>query len=120
MTELFLRGPQTPGELRGRCSRFMPFDTLEAVTIVLDCLGQATPPWVRPMPREPGQSATRYMHLLYPDDEMPAITAAVHAPAASTAPARPQADSLRGELDALRAEVAALTARVAALENRPT
>ena len=33
MTELLLRGPQTPGELRSRCSRFVPFDDIAAVTI---------------------------------------------------------------------------------------
>ena len=32
MAELLLRGPQTPGELRSRCSRFVPFDDLEPIT----------------------------------------------------------------------------------------
>ena len=33
LCELMLRGPQTVGELRGRCSRFVPFDDLQAVTL---------------------------------------------------------------------------------------
>jgi uncharacterized protein YceH (UPF0502 family) len=116
MTELLLRGPQTPGELRTRCNRFIPFDTLESVTIVLDCLAQADPPWVKPMPREPGQAATRFTHLLYPPDEAPVVSRAAvevvrpagHAPSPSV--------SLQQEVINLQAEVAALTARVAALE----
>jgi uncharacterized protein YceH (UPF0502 family) len=118
MTELLLRGPQTAGELRGRCNRFMPFENVEAVTIVLENLRQASPPWVKTMPREPGQAATRYMHLLYPEEEMPAVGAAATstAPRAAGEPAGAGA-SLRSEIEALRAEVAALMARVERLEK---
>src|SRR3990167_6536643 len=36
MTELLLRGPQTVGELRTRCSRMAPFESIEIVSNVLD------------------------------------------------------------------------------------
>jgi uncharacterized protein YceH (UPF0502 family) len=87
ITELLLRGPQTPGELRTRCSRMAPFESLESVSLVLDLLQQADPPRVAVMPREPAQSAVRYQHRLYPASEQPTPT--LHA-AASTGP-RPAA-----------------------------
>ncbi|RMF81171.1 MAG: DUF480 domain-containing protein, partial [Planctomycetota bacterium] len=62
MTELFLRGPQTPGELRTRCSRMVEFESLADVTAVLDTLRGWDPPLVASLPRAPGQSAVRYTH----------------------------------------------------------
>jgi uncharacterized protein YceH (UPF0502 family) len=130
MTELLLRGPQTPGELRSRCSRFMPFDDLEAVTIVLDCLAQADPPVVKALPREPGRSAIRYTHLLYPADEKPAASAPSSVPAQSdiqvtptsataSPPRSPTTDSaLREEIESLQEEVADLHQEVAELRAR--
>jgi len=38
MAELLIRGPQTVGELRTRCSRMMPFESIDAVVMVLDNL----------------------------------------------------------------------------------
>lgn len=125
MAELLLRGPQTPGELRTRCSRMIPFDSVEAVSIVLDCLAGYEPPLVRPLPRAPGQSVVRHTHLLYPADEMPEGTEPEAAPARSTSAVASSSRSQSSEeLEALRAEVAelranleALTARVAALDG---
>lgn len=116
MTELLLRGPQTMGELRTRCSRFMPFDDLEAVTLVLDCLAKYDPPAVAPMPREPGRSAIRYTHLLYPEDERPVAETEALTPAA-VAPRERSAVS-GGALDELRATVAKLEQTVADLTTR--
>lgn len=129
MTELLLRGPQTVGELRTRCSRFMPFDDLEAVTLVLDCLAKYDPPAVAPMPREPGRSAIRYTHLLYPDDEKPVVlntpaTAASGQARVSRAEAPPSAAfherlaPAAGAMDELRETVANLEQTVADLVRR--
>lgn len=76
MTELLLRGPQTAGELRSRASRMFAFEDLNAVTTALESLsaGEADPPLVATLPREPGRSAIRYTHLMYPEDETPATT----------------------------------------------
>ena len=46
LAELLLRGPQTVGELRTRCSRMVPFDDLQAVSAVLDELAHTDPPMV--------------------------------------------------------------------------
>ncbi len=70
MCELLLRGAQTPGELRTRCSRLMPFDSLESVSIVLQNLIDRNPPLIRLLPRRPREAADRYDHTMYPPDEV--------------------------------------------------
>lgn len=65
LCELFVRGPQTPGELRGRASRLFPFDKIEAVDQVLEELkNNPHRPLVTQLPREPGRRESRYIHLL--------------------------------------------------------
>jgi uncharacterized protein YceH (UPF0502 family) len=119
MAELLLRGPQTPGELRTRAARMFQFETLEAVTIALDSLARPEegPPFVAQLPRESGQSATRYTHLMYPEGETPA--AAPSAIAAEHRTASPgETSEIRQELDTLRAEVADLRQRVESVERQ--
>ncbi|HNO78025.1 MAG TPA: YceH family protein [Phycisphaerae bacterium] len=120
MTELLLRGPQTPGELRSRCSRFVPFDDIAAVTIVLECLANAETPMVRALPREPGRSAIRHAHLLYTDDddELPTITTEEAPVRAVSAPASPQVAPKSEAIEQLQNEVADLRSRVEALESQ--
>ena len=60
---LLLRGPQTPGELRGRSERMYRFDSLEDVESTLDRLMRREPALVRVLPRQPGTKESRYMHL---------------------------------------------------------
>jgi uncharacterized protein len=60
---LLLRGPQTPGEMRGRTDRMYRFEALEDVISTLDRLAQREPPLVRSLPRQPGTKESRYMHL---------------------------------------------------------
>ena len=66
---LLLRGPQTPGELRGRTGRMQRLETLEEVQSTLQRLMQREPPLVRVLPRQPGTKEARYMHLLSGDIE---------------------------------------------------
>lgn len=60
---LLLRGPQTPGELRGRTDRMYHFEALEDVVSTLDRLAQREPPLAAVLPRQPGTKESRYMHL---------------------------------------------------------
>ncbi|MCP4247910.1 MAG: DUF480 domain-containing protein [bacterium] len=128
MAELLLRGPQTLGELRTRCSRMMPFENIEAVSMVLECLAQREPPMAAAMPRVPGQSVIRHTHLLYPEGEQPAVADPTSAsPAAERGPT-PQAASdalgpggvasLRAQIDDLGSEVAELHQELALLKSR--
>lgn len=61
---LLLRGPQTPGELRGRTERMHRFEDLEAVQASLQKLMQREPPLTTVLPRQPGTKEARYAHLL--------------------------------------------------------
>ncbi|MGQ9651982.1 MAG: YceH family protein [Phycisphaerae bacterium] len=132
ITELLLRGPQTPGELRSRCARMFEFESLDALMTALNSLskGESDPPFVAAMPREPGQSATRYTHLLYPEDEAPPTAATsptdrpaqtVPRPSSSSAAASLTDDlsmSLQQEMDALQEEIAGLHEEMAELRRR--
>jgi uncharacterized protein len=76
---LLLRGPQTPGELRGRSERLHRFETLDDVQSALQKLMQREPPLARILPRQPGTKESRYAHLLAGDvfgAEVPMQTAA--------------------------------------------
>ncbi len=64
---LLLRGPQTPGELRGRTERMHAFDDLGAVQSSLQHLMQREPPLVKALSRQPGTKEVRYAHLLSGD-----------------------------------------------------
>src|SRR5579864_9410917 len=60
---LLIRGPQTPGELRGRTERMYHFEGLDDVSSTLDRLAQRQPPLTTVLPRQPGTKESRYMHL---------------------------------------------------------
>ena len=64
LCELLLRGPQTPGELRGRAERMHTFDDLGIVQATLQRLMKREPPLIRLLPRQPGTKEARYAHLL--------------------------------------------------------
>jgi uncharacterized protein YceH (UPF0502 family) len=64
---LLLRGPQTPGELRGRTERMFPFEQLSDVQATLQRLMERETPVVKALPRQPGTKEIRYMHLLAGD-----------------------------------------------------
>jgi uncharacterized protein YceH (UPF0502 family) len=66
---LLLRGPQTPGELRGRAERMHRFETLDDVQAALQKLMQRDPPLATVLPRQPGTKESRYAHLLAGDVE---------------------------------------------------
>lgn len=123
MAELLLRGPQTLGELRGRCLRMYPFEGTEAVSAVLDTLSQTEPPTVAALPRTPGQSTVRYAHCLYYPEEWAALTQApaggVETPA-SAQPSAPGTESerLRREIENLQTHVAELHQSLAELRRR--
>lgn len=126
MAELLLRGPQTLGELRGRCSRMMPFEDLQAVSIVLELFADREPPLVKPLPREAGRSAIRYTHLLYEESELaesaevaPMEQSAVAEPprAAPTGESSGQVEALREQIDAVQGEVADLYQELAELRK---
>jgi uncharacterized protein YceH (UPF0502 family) len=125
---LFLRGPQTPGELRARADRLFSFDGLEAVESTLARLmaepgegEQAMRPLVAVLPRQPGSREARYAHLLGGPVEAAARDSAVErAGSRSNFAIGAPDDSVTERIDALEKEVAELRAIVARLEARLT
>jgi uncharacterized protein len=103
---LLLRGPQTPGELRGRSERMHRFEELSDVQATLQRLMQREPPLVKVLTRQPGTKEARYSHLLAGDVvEAAPNTAFVESGASTTA-------ELEAEVAALRQEVAELRGQV--------
>ena len=103
---LLLRGPQTPGELRGRAERMHRFEALEDVQSALQKLMQREPPLAKVLPRRPGTKEARYAHLFAGD-----VVEAEAPGQAGTVTERNPADAegiarLEEEMAALRREVA--------------
>src|SRR5580698_6131610 len=98
---LLLRGPQTPGELRGRTERMHRFEELSDVQSLLQRLMQREPPLVTMLQRQPGTKEARYAHLL--SGEVTEVPPAV---------VETRSNPLEAEVAALRQEVAELRAQV--------
>jgi hypothetical protein len=117
---LLLRGPQTPGELRGRTARMHEFATLAEVEDALRELMTRTPQaLVVRLPRQPGMKEQRYAHLLSGEVRLPA-PADAQEPAPATSAERAEDTRLarlEGEVQALRAEAAELRREVADLRR---
>ena len=109
---LLLRGPQTPGELRGRTDRMHRFEELTDVAAGLQKLMEREPPLAAVLPRQPGTKESRYAHLLSGKIEAAGMTAPpVYSPSAEAAePDR--IDRLEAEIAELRTEVAALRQKI--------
>jgi uncharacterized protein len=108
---LFLRGPQTPGELRGRTERMFRFETLDDVQAALQKLMQRDPPLVKVLPRQPGTKESRWVHLLAGDVVVPELPAP-----ASAAVARDPGDAAR--IARLEEEVATLRRDVGEVKDQ--
>jgi uncharacterized protein YceH (UPF0502 family) len=61
---LLLRGPQTPGELNTNSGRLYEFESIEDVQELLEKLASGETPFIKQLPRRPGQKEVRYIHLL--------------------------------------------------------
>jgi uncharacterized protein len=79
---LLLRGPQTPGELRGRTERMHCFEEIADVLAGLQKLMEREPSLAVMLPRQPGTKESRYAHLF----SGPVEAAAFAAPAQAFTP----------------------------------
>jgi uncharacterized protein YceH (UPF0502 family) len=112
ITILFLRGPQTPGELRTRTGRLCNFnDVHEVESVLTELINHELHPFVIKLAREPGQSACRYAHLF-------------SGPVTLTAPNTPNAsgpdtanNDTADRLNSLEQEVSELKAQLAELQD---
>ena len=107
LCELLLRGPQTPGELRGRASRMHPFASPAEVRTVLDALAARPEPYVVELPRAAGCKENRFAHTL---GDWPAVDW-------TPAPARVKAPEPPDRIQELERRIADLEAQIAALRR---
>lgn len=117
LCELMLRGPQTPGELRGRASRLHPFEDLSAVHSALQRLMHRDPPLAKLLARQPGTKEARYAQLLSGD-----VPDGASAPDAPESPVQ-TASSSRGHaaddrLAPIEEEIAAIKNEIAQLKQQ--
>jgi uncharacterized protein len=115
---LLLRGPQTPGELRGRTERLHEFTEISDVTAGLQKLMEREPPLVTLLPRQPGARESRYAHLLCgPVEFAMASSADVAAedPSPSTSQYEDRIAQLESTVAELQREVAALREKTESL-----
>ncbi|HEY2115233.1 MAG TPA: YceH family protein [Candidatus Angelobacter sp.] len=113
---LLLRGPQTPGELRGRTERMHRFEDLDEVLSGLQQLMRREPPLAKALGRRPGTKEIRYAHLLSGDVE-------AWEPPAETASSSGSADAerliqLEEQIATLRSEVAELKQQMAEFKKQ--
>ena len=113
---LLLRGPQTPGELRGRTERLHRFESLDDVQSTLQRLMQRDQPLVKVLPRQPGTKEARYVHLLAGDVEGLESQASTGASSASGADADRVA-RLEEEVAQLRQEVSELKQQLSEMKK---
>jgi uncharacterized protein len=111
---LLLRGPQTPGELRGRTERMHRFEEISDVLAGLQKLTEREPSLVAVLPRQPGTKEARYAHLL--SGPVESIQMPVNAaPAPQSAMTTPERDD---RITKLESTVAELQREVAALREK--
>ena len=113
---LLLRGPQTPGELRGRTERMFRFETLDDVQGTLQRLMQRDPPLAQILARQPGTKEARYVHLFSPPPEG-GVPEPVH-PAKVINNDNERLDRLESELVELRKEIDELKQQVASFRRQ--
>jgi len=111
--ELFLRGAQTPGELRSRASRMCQFGDVSEVEATLSRLASREDgPYAVRLAREPGRRESRYAHLFSGEvigeeaSEVRESAAEAETPGAGG-----------GRIDQLEARVSDLEAEVAELKQ---
>jgi len=115
---LLLRGPQTPGELRGRSERMYRFEELSDVQATLERLIERDPPLVKMLPRQPGTKESRYAHLLSGDVEGGGEPAGSTAPVARGGIADERLARLEIEVAELKKEIAELKTQLESLKQR--
>lgn len=110
---LLLRGPQTPGELRGRTERMYRFEALDDVISTLDRLAKREPPLSAVLPRQPGTKESRYMHLFSGEAPQAASEAPENLSAGMAHDATDRLTRLEEEVHTLREELSEVQGQLA-------
>lgn len=113
---LLLRGPQTPGELRGRTERMHQFDEIGDVLGGLQKLMERDPPLAAVLARQPGTKESRYAHLLS-GEVAAASEIAIQAPKSAEPVTEERIAQLELLVTELRREVDTLKEKIDSLFN---
>lgn len=114
---LLLRGPQTPGELRGRTERMHKFEEIGDVLGGLQKLMERTPALVSVLARQPGTKESRYAHLLSGEASAAPVAAAAQMSTEDGSVLEERIVELESNVAGLRSEVAALREKLESLLN---
>ena len=115
---LLLRGPQTPGELRGRSERMHRLEDLDEVQLVLQKLIEHDPALVKLLPRQPGTKESRYVDLLGGHEVDSAAEQAAESGNAPPPASESAVASREQRLGALEAEITQLRADLESLRQQ--
>lgn len=122
LCELFLRGPQTAGELNTRAARLMETHGLMAVEQTLKKLAEHPKgPFVEMLPRRPGHKENRYVHLFCPKEASEAMYRMASGPESPVIDFKPQnerLETLEQRVCDLEAKLSALTEAFAAFKQQ--
>jgi hypothetical protein len=110
---LFLRGPQTAGELRLNSERLHRFGDIMSVEAFLRELAEK--PFVRELARQPGARETRWVHLLSGEPAPEAVAARAAETHSDASLDASELAAIKSNIDRLQGEVAELKETVARL-----
>ena len=114
LTLLFLRGPQTAGELRGRSDRLASFGSIAAVEEILRDMAAHSEPLARELPRRPGQKEQRWVHTVggvIVETPLPEVAPA-SLPTTSSEPLSARVAKLEEQVSSLAAQLSELKAKL--------
>ena len=116
---LFLRGPQTPGELRTRANRICEFKDVQETEAALNGLMDVSGgPFVVRLEREPGRRESRYAHLFCDEAAINALVSGSNSGVSGTIDERQMTEPVGETVDAeLNERVELLELIVEELQN---
>lgn len=114
LAELWLRGPQSLAELKSNASRMAPLESLESVQTLLQGLAARAAPFVRELPRRPGERTTRFTQMIAPEAHPVSAASSESGPSLSKE-ASPVSTELASRVAALETQLIELKASVDSL-----
>ncbi len=114
LCELFLRGPQTDGELKANSKRMATQDDLVGS---LDSLMQREEPLIRRLGPQERKRGVKYAHTLYPEGEEPKAEEETFSRPSSSSPSSP-APAPPSQVTALEERIQELESTVQSLSDR--
>jgi len=111
LTLLFLRGPQTIGELRGRSDRLHSFEAIDDVEATIQRLASGADAIVRELPRRSGQKESRWVQVL-------SAMVAIPEPELEQTSSQSSGEPLSVRVQKLEMQVASLTSELEQLKAR--